>query len=227
MMLLTFVACSGATKDLTTAEGTMAEADRLLKEEFYEEARKQYTRVKTEFPDSNLMVRADLKIAETYFNDESYKTAAIAYSEFLSTYPGHPEIAYVLYKLGLSYAKQMPSVAARDTRSARKALDTFTRLLIDYPNNEYSKEAQDWIKKSQHQLAEKIFVIADFYERQGKYEAAAGRFRELFDNYSDTSFAQESLGRWVRNLKKAGKTEEAEKALHEFKNEFPNSTFQP
>lgn len=203
----------------------MAEADRLTRKEFYEEARKQYFRIKTEFPQSPLQVEADRKIADTYYNEESYTAAATAYEDFIKTYPGRLEIPDVLYKLGLSYAKQMPRTSQRDTRATSKAVDVFTRLMVDYPNNKYMTEAQEWIEKARHQLAEKIFEIGRFYERKGQYDSAARRFAEVADQYADSPLVEESLSREIQDLKRSGQKEKAEEMAAKFLEKYPHSKF--
>ncbi|MBN8555055.1 MAG: outer membrane protein assembly factor BamD [Deltaproteobacteria bacterium] len=206
----TLSACSAKKHDLTTDAGTLAEGERYMNDDFYEEARKQFYRIKTEFPQSSLQVQADLKIAESYYREESYKTAASSYEEFIKTYPGRPEIPDALFSLGMCYVQQMPSTAQRDTRATAKVVDTFTRLLVDYPNNSHIAEAQKHIIEARHQLADKIFEIGRFYEKMGDYDAAAKRYAEFVDQYADNPRVGEAMEREARSLRRAGKNEQAD-----------------
>jgi outer membrane protein assembly factor BamD len=225
LFIFLLAACATAPKNLTTAEGTMAEGERLLKDEFYEEARNQFYRIKTEFPQSSLQLEADLKIAESYFLDESYVAAATAYEDFIRTYPGRKEIPMALNQLGQCYLRQMPATPQRDTRATIKVVDVFTRLMIDYPNSEYAATAPQYIEKARNQLASKIFDIAKFYERSGDYGAAVRRFEELQNQYPDSTLVEEAMARQVRCLKKDGKTELADKVGKDFQEKFPKSQF--
>lgn len=225
LLCLALSACSTRHKDLTTAEGTLNEGRALLKDGFYEEARKQFMRIKTEFPQSPLQVQADLAIAQSYFEEESYRAAADAYQDFIKTYPGRPEMADALYELGLSYAKQMPSTPQRDTQPTSRVLDTFTRLVVDYPDYPKTKEAQEWIEKARSQLADKIWEIARFYEKQGRFESAARRYSEYYDQYADTPRAEEALAKQIANLRKAGQKEKADVLANVFEEKFPKSKF--
>src|SRR4051812_641716 len=94
------IACSSAHKNLNTDVGTMAEGDRLAKSEFFDEARRQFFRIKTKFPKSNLQVEANLKIEKSYYDKKSYTPAATAYEKFIKPYPGRPEIPEALFSLG-------------------------------------------------------------------------------------------------------------------------------
>lgn len=222
---LFILGCASHSKDLNTDTGTLAEGDRLLEDDFYEEARKQYYRIKTEFPESRLQVEADLRIADSYFEEESFPAAADSYQEFIKTYPGRPEIPYAIYRMGMSYLEQMPSNPLRDTRSTKKAADTFVRLLIDYPNSEYANEASKYVERAHDQLARKIYRIARFYEKKDRYEAAARRYGSLVELYGDHSLAEESLARQIRMLRMAEETERADQLTLKFQQKFPGSKF--
>lgn len=219
------VACSVKTYDKSTDTGTMSEAESLRDRGFYEEARHQYSRIKTEFPQSPLQVEAALKTALSYYEEESYGAAASAYQDFIKTYPGRPEIPDALYSLGMSYVKQMPSTPQRDTRPTVQAIDTFTRLMIDYPDNAHKDEVNKLIVEARDQLATKIYEIARFYEKRKDYNAAARRYEELAEEFSDNGRAEEAAAKQVYCLKKAGDAEKAEKLQQLFEEKFPNSKF--
>jgi len=222
VLALILSACSSHSNDLTTDSGALAEGGQLLERGFYEESRKQFMRIKTEFPQSPLQVQASLKLAESYFKEESYGAAATSYQEFIKTYPGRPEIPDALFQLGLCYAQQMPSTAQRDTRATGQALDTFTRLLADYPDFSKREEAQRWIEKSQNQLADKIFEIARYYEKRGLYDSAARRYAEVVRHYGFLPQAKEAMTAQIRCLRKAGQNDAAENLVRDFNQRFPS-----
>lgn len=224
-LLLLMTSCGVKSKRLDTPEGTYQEALRLIDAGFYEEARTQLYRIKTDFPSSNLQVSADLKVADSYFEEQSWKAAATSYEEFIRTYPGQSEVPYALYKMGMSYLRQMPSHPQRDSRSTEQVLNIFSRLLAEYPESEYSQEAAPYIKRAQNQLAEKAFSIARFYEKQKNYKAAAARYEKVFETYPDLPRGEEALARQVLSLRKAGETERAEVTQKRFLETFPNSSF--
>lgn len=217
--------CSAKKFDLTTDTGTIQEGDRYMDDEFFEEARKQFFRVKTEFPTSALQVQADLKIAESYYREESYVSAAQAYEDFLKTYPGRPEIPEAIYSLGMCYVKQMPSTPQRDTKATTRVVDIFTRLMVDYPNSPHIQEAQKAVERARDQLASKIFQIARFYERMKDYESAARRYAEVIDQYAESKYVQEAAARQIRCLYKASKNEKAAELARTFQEKFPQSEF--
>lgn len=215
--------CSTHVKNLNTPEGTLSEANRLMKDEFYEEARNQFFRIKTEFPESSLQAEADIRIADSYFEEDSYSAAADSYENFIKTYPRHPKTSYALFKMGQSYMKRMPDNPQRDSREAQKAVDTFTRLIVDYPQSEYVPEALKSIDKAQNNLAEKIYRIARFYEKKEEFSAAASRYAELIELYPDHRLVRDSMQRQIRMLKESGEIEKASQLEKRF-NELYSST---
>jgi outer membrane protein assembly factor BamD len=213
---LALTACGGIKKNPKTDAEIMKVGQQYMNKEFFEEARTQYLRIKSEFPNSSHQVDAALKIAETYFREESYKAAASSYDDFIRTYPGRPEQVDALYKLGLCYVKQMPENTQRDTRASEKVLETYTQLLVEYPNSSYKDEAQKQINKANSQLARKIYLIADYYSRHKKYDSAQRRFGELIEKYPNDSLAKEAYVKRIVNLQKLGRKDEAEELRKAF-----------
>ena len=218
-------ACSAKVNNLTTDDGTFNEGLRLMDDDFFEEARKQFGRIKTEFPNSSLQAAADLKIAETYYKEESFQTAAEAYQDFVKFYPSHEKVPYALYQAGLSYAAQIPSNPQRDSRATNQAIDVFTQLIIDFPASEYREDAEKKAIEAQNQIVQKNFEIASFYERQNKPLAAFKRFSQIYQLYPSHAMAEEAFARSIYNLRKTKQTEDLDRLIESFETQFPNSKF--
>lgn len=204
----------------------MQEAEALMKDEFFDDAREQLLRIKTEFPNSSLQAVADLRIADSYFQEESYAAAADAYEDFIKTYPRNEKIPYALYRMGMSYAKRIPDDAQRDLRSAQKAIDTFTRLVVDYSDSEYTEEAVAMIDQAQNLTAKRAYDIGRYYQKKAKYLAAANRYAELVELHPDHPLAEESFARRIECLlKEKSSIDLAKNLLKEFKEKYPNSNY--
>lgn len=217
--------CSAHVQNLATPDGTFNEGQRLMEDEFYEEAREQFVRIKTEFPESSLQAEADLRIADSYYEEESYEVAAKSYEEWVKTYPARDERPYALYRAGKSYVGLMPGNPQRDTRGTEKAINALTRLVIDFPNSEYTDEATKYIEEAQHQLAEKNYRVARFYEKTDEHLAAARRYGIVVDFYADDELAEESMARQVRMLRKAGRNDQADRLAEAFLQKYPTSEY--
>jgi len=204
LLMLGCIACSAKKKPPSSDREYMDAGDYYFKKEFFDEARKHYTKVKTDFPNTPLQAEASLKIADTYYEEGSYKTASDAYEEFIRTFPGKAEVPEALFRLGMSNVKQMPSVPSRDSRATEKVVEAFIRLIVDYPGNIHVPEAQKWADKADTILAKKILSIAHFYKRTKKYKAAALRYAELTRKYPSSQQARENWKSHVYVLRKSG-----------------------
>ncbi|MFW5899880.1 MAG: outer membrane protein assembly factor BamD, partial [Desulfovermiculus sp.] len=79
-------------------------------QEDYKQAISYYTKLKDRYPFSPYTAQAELRLADAYFLDKRYAAAENAYKEFESLHPGHEDIAYVLFRIGLSNYKQFKSI---------------------------------------------------------------------------------------------------------------------
>src|SRR5437868_9563798 len=137
------LACSSMDKKSDTAEGAFSIAQEFDKDERYEEAIRRYNEVKNKFPYSNFATKAELAVADVYYKQESYPEAQVSYQAFRELHPKHPQIDYVIFRVGLSYFNQLPSSLDRDLTIAHEAVTSFDELMKKFPNSQYVNEAAD------------------------------------------------------------------------------------
>jgi outer membrane protein assembly factor BamD len=133
------------------------------------------------YPYSEYAVKAELKIADAYFEDGKYDEALSYYRDFGDLHPQHPMVPYTIYQSGMCYYKRIENVE-RDPSATRNALGFFDRLLVQFPHSSYAQDAEPLWRKLQILLAEHQERIADFYRGRDEYEAAAERYRLLLDS---------------------------------------------
>lgn len=94
--------------------------------------------------------------------------------------------------------------------------------LIREPVQDDAPEASAADVKPQHDplKADKSVEIGKYYFKQGKWEAAAGRFREALNYKADFPEAYQWL---ARSFEKQKKYKEAAAALQEYEQKFPSS----
>jgi len=153
------------------------------------------------YPYSEYALKAELKIADAYYEDGKYDEALSYYRDFGDLHPQHPMVPYTIYQSGMCHYERIESVQ-RDQTATRNALGFFDRLLVQYPHSEYAKEAEPLWRDLQIRLAEHQERIADFYRGRGEFEAAAERYRLLLD-------ANPGLGLDARVLLKLGESYDA------------------
>lgn len=207
-LLFALISCSSADKkDSETPEALFAKAQELEKDERLEEAIKKYNDVKNKFPYSKLAAQAELAIGDTYFKQESFPEAQAAYMTFRELHPKHPQIAYVIHRIGMSVFNQLPDTIDRDLTLANQAIGSFEEVIKNYPSSEYVAEAQKKKDACLKMLAEKEVYIANFYYKKGHYDTAFKRYLESYNKNGVTGFDKEALEFAVATADKVGNTQ--------------------
>ena len=134
------------------------------------------------YPYSDYAIRAELAIADAYFDNGQYEEALTYYRDFDELHPGHEKVSFTLWRAALCHNEQVLD-PGRDQSATRNALKFLDRLLIEHPRSEYGVEAEALWRTLQTTLAESVQAIADFYYSREEYEAAAERYRALLDEY--------------------------------------------
>ena len=158
----------------------------------YSQSIEYFENLKDWYPFNRLAILAELKIADAYFNEDMFDDAISGYEEFENMHPNNEAVPYCIYRTGMSYYKQLDTVD-RDQTMAKKALETFDRLIDAYPESEYAKKAEVYRKKSLKSLANHELYVAKFYMKQDQYEAALKRFEGIIKTFPDVGMHNEAL----------------------------------
>lgn len=158
----------------------------------YDKAIEKFQKLKDYYPFSKYAILAELKIADAHYQREEYEEAAFAYENFEQLHPRNEAIPYVIYQIGRCYYDQIDS-PDRDQTSAQKALETFQRLVKQFPGDQYSTRAAEHIKTAQKSLAGHAYVVGIFYYKTKHYKAALNRFMSIISDYPDVGYHQKAL----------------------------------
>lgn len=184
--------CSTAEVDENDPVSLMKDAESDVESSRYILALEKFQRIKNQHPYSSQATEAQLRIADVYFLQESYAEAAATYEAFKDLHPKHPKLGYAAYRVGLSFFNDLPSLEARDLTSGFRAQDAFVDYLQSFPNDEFNAEAKIKLAATRKILAGKELYIANFYYKRKMWEAAKGRFNNVVNQYSDTSYVDEA-----------------------------------
>ncbi len=217
------LACSTMDKKSDTPEGAYALAEEFDKDERYEEALRRYAELKNKFPYSNFATKAELATADVYFKQESYPEAQISYQAFRELHPKHPQIDYVVFRIGLSYFNQLPSTTDRDLTIAHEVVASFNELIKQYPDSQYVKEASEKKLEALKMLADKENYIAFFYFKREMYDSALPRYEGLISKYPSLGFDEKALLGAAFSANKLGNFAKSKKYRDELLKRFPNS----
>jgi len=190
IILLSSYSCShiesiqGADK----AETYFLRGEAYLKESQYDQALEKFTLVKNKFPYSKYAIEAELRIADTYYQKESYLEAQKLYSLYSEFHPQDAKRDYAIFQSGMSYYEMIPSAIDRDLGYSKGSLSDFKSLMNLYPGSLYFKDALSKYTDVKVRLAEKEIYIGDFYKKRGSYEAAVARYKTVIDEYPDLGY---------------------------------------
>lgn len=159
----------------------------------YGKAIEHFEKLKDWHPFSKFAILAELKIADSHYYLKEYEEAIVAYEEFENLHPRNEAIPECIYHTGLCYFNQIDAID-RDQSVAKKALETFQRLARQFSDNdEYTRKANEHIKKCSKSLAEHEFYVGKFYYKSKHYKAALSRFKAILVDYSDVGVRQKTL----------------------------------
>ncbi|MGZ3742957.1 MAG: outer membrane protein assembly factor BamD [Pseudobdellovibrionaceae bacterium] len=224
LLLLNVLACSTIDKKSDTPEGAYSIAEEFDKDERYEEAIRRYTEVKNKFPYSNFATKAELAIADVYYKQESYPEAQVSYQSFRELHPKHPQIDYVMFRIGMSYYNQLPSSLDRDLSVAQEVVSSFDELLKRYPDSPYAKEATEKKLDTLKMLAGKEGYIANFYFKREIFDSALPRYELILSKYPNLGFDEKAYFGAAVSAYKIGDSYKAKKYLSELLAKYPNSS---
>jgi outer membrane protein assembly factor BamD len=158
----------------------------------YNKAIESFEKLRDWYPFSKYVILAELKIADAYYHTKEYGEAVAAYETFENLHPRNEAIPYVIFQIGLCYYEQIDTVD-RDQTPAKNALDTFKRLIRQFPDNSYAHRAEERMKVCIKSLAGHDFYVGFFYYKNKHYKAALKRFKSVLINYPDVGVHQKAL----------------------------------
>jgi outer membrane protein assembly factor BamD len=219
--------CGGKGKDVKTIQGDPESLYRQALARFnkrdYHEALKKFDELKSSFPDSPpYTVWAELKSGDCHFFKEEYVEATAAYEEFKKIHPGHEEIPYVQFQIGMSHFNQMRTLD-RDQTSTKKALSSFEYLIANYPPSLFTEKAKGKIGVCKKRLADHEFYVGSFYYRQGKFQAAVSRLEGLLEKFPKDPEEDKALYLLGKSYFELGQWEKAEVAFRKIVTEYTKS----
>lgn len=188
--------CSGCSffraKEEKTAVELVSGGMEAFEDGKYQKAIDAFIKLKEWYPFSKYASLAELKIAESYYHLKEYDEAVIAYEDFENLHPRNEAIPYIIYQIGNCYFEQMGSVD-RDQTSVKKALDTYKRLIRQFPDSMYALKAEKNINECEKSLAGHELYVGMFYYKSNHYKPALSRFKSLVSSFPDLGIHEKAL----------------------------------
>ncbi|MEZ5930697.1 MAG: outer membrane protein assembly factor BamD [Alphaproteobacteria bacterium] len=183
-----------------------------------------FQEVERQHPYSQWATRGQLMAAYAYYKGGAYDQGIDAARRFIDLHPGHKDVPYAYYLVGVSYYDQISDVG-RDQRMTELAFKSFDELIRRFPDSDYSRDARLKAELAQDHLAGKEMEVGRYYQRKGKFVAAANRFRTVVEQYQTTSQIEEALHRLTEVYLALGIREEAIKSAAVLGHNYPASAW--
>ncbi len=203
-----------------------------LKDGYYQEAIDKFNQVKAKYPFSRFATESELKIGDTYFEDERYVDAAEVYQEFVKLHPSHNMVDYAAFRVALSYFKDapgdwffIPPSYEKDQSSNLKARQALMDFLAHYKGSRYEKEALEYLVKVNQRLIRHDVYIAKFYYKRNKYEATENRIIDVINKFGIIDEMDEALYLLCSALYLQNKDKEFKNMYDKMKIRFPKSKY--
>lgn len=195
LLTLSLLAWGCSNKQAVTLKGAeeyLAEGQKALEKKRYPEAIEKLQRVVTNYPGASVVGDAQFLLAEAHFRSKEYVNAVFEYQRLLDSYPSSKWAEEAQYKIGEAYFQQRrrPELDQKETLDA---INQFRRFLDDSPDSPLAEQARQRIATCRGQLARKLYLGAQLYYRQDRFEAAAQVYREVVRGYPDTPWYYEAL----------------------------------
>jgi|Deesub1362A_J573_1020465.scaffolds.fasta_scaffold00045_144 outer membrane protein assembly factor BamD len=203
-------------------EEAFKEANELLKEKRYEDARQKLQQIKMKDETMKYTPLAQLRIADSYLQEKEPELAVEEYRRFLETFPEHKYSPYAIYQIGMVYYGLIED-SERGYGAASKALEAFEQLNSRYPRNPYREEVGFKIERCKEIIADHEYRVGEFYYKKEAYRGALGRFLGLLQRFPDYGKEPDVLLRIAISYKKLGENEKAKEYFSLLMKKYPES----
>ncbi|MGV3548831.1 outer membrane protein assembly factor BamD [Rhizobium sp.] len=186
------------------------------------EAQKKFDAIDRQHPFSEYSRRSLVMSTYLKYRSGDSNGAVMSGERYMKLYPQSKDAAYVQYLIGLSYAKQIPTVT-QDQRASAKTIEAMMKVVTDYPTSEFVDDAQTKIRFARDNLAGKEMQVGRYYQERKEYLAAVTRYRTVVEQFGNTNQVEEALARLVESYYSLGLVDEAQTAAAVLGHNYPES----
>jgi outer membrane protein assembly factor BamD len=232
--LVVLAGCSGSNRlQHRSAEDAYQQGMQRFEDEDYEEAIRYFRAVFSYGRANDWADDAQLQMARAHRNNGQFRLAATEYRRFLDLYRNDELVPTAEFERAMCFFELSPRYQL-DQTDTQQALSLFQLFIDRYPNHELVPEAQEHISELREKLAHKKYEAATLYETRDMYRAAALTHEVVFDQYPETTWADDALLGAIRSYieysaqsvqqRQAERLEKAIENYNRLVQVFPNSS---
>jgi outer membrane protein assembly factor BamD len=156
-----------------------------LKKGRFDVARLDLQTLLNTYPESEFQMRAKLAIGDAWFKEGG--TAALTqaeaeYKDFITFFPQAPEAAEAQMKVADIYFMQMEK-PDRDFNNAVRAEQEYRAMINQFPDSTLVPRAKQKLREVQEVLAEREFIIGQYYATRMNWAGSIARLQTVADAY--------------------------------------------
>ena len=185
-----------------------------FEEEKYVKSSQQFNIIVERASHTDLGDDALFFLAESYFLNEDYDLALIEFEKLVSRMGFSPYIEKSRWRIYETLMLLSPNFY-HDQDSSLKAITQIQEFLDDFPNSEYSKDADKLINELRTRLAEKNMETGKLYIKLKAYDSAMTSYEVVVNEYYDTKFFNDANMEIIRCLVLLNKSDEAKQFLED------------
>lgn len=216
--------CASTPAPDKTPQQLYAEGEAAFKKSRYEQAIELWKQVKESYPEPELVAKAEIGIANSYFLDHQFIEAAAAYDDFRKLHPTHELAQFALYRQGLSSYNLITGIDT-DQTPTRNALTLFETFVKQYPRSQYVARVQEKIADCRSKLARYEIYVGRFYYRTDNPVAAAARLEWVLANFPDYTGHDETLLYLGKAYLETKQPDKMRTVLSRLVREYPSSKY--
>ena len=156
-----------------------------LKKGRFDVARLDLQTLLNTYPESEYQMRAKLAIGDAWFKEggsAALTQAENEYKDFITFFPQAPEAAEAQMKVGDIYYMQMEK-PDRDFNNAVNAEREYRAMINQFPDSQLVPRAKQKLREVQEVLAEREFIIGQYYSTRMNWSGSLARLETVADTY--------------------------------------------
>jgi len=193
-LILSFVSCSEYQKMLNNPDTNLKykAAEVYYKEGEYKKANRIFEQIVPTYRGKPQAQRIIYFYANSYFQIRDYNLSAYQFESFVKSYPKSDRAQEAYFMAAKSYYMLSPR-SSLDQQDTYKAIDKLQIFLDNYPDGEFSDNANTLIAELQVKLEKKFFEISKKYYTIRDYKASINAFDSFISDFPGTPFKEEAL----------------------------------
>jgi outer membrane protein assembly factor BamD len=152
-------------------------------------AEEMFQQILQNAPYSHYAPMAQFELGRAHEKQGETAEAIAAYEKVMTNYPDTPVAADAQYQIGYLYYRQARA-GSYDQASATRARDAFEDFIARFPDSEKVPQAKANLGRLSGRETQDTLGIAQFYEKQKKYKAAAIYYNQVISESPESGQAK-------------------------------------